>query len=104
MKTKQAWMCVLALALTLGCEMGEMRVATTRAPLAAFETWQSVDPECPLKIRVINASHPWCYDCGYGLYIPEALLCASPGDLNGDGVADLADYRLFLDEFTGPTP
>jgi hypothetical protein len=100
-------MCVLALALTLGCETGKMRVLTTRAQLAPFaelESWQSTDVECPLKIRVINASHPWCYDCGYGLYIPEDLLCARPGDLNGDGVADLADYRLFLDEFTGPTP
>ena len=73
-------------------EPGQSRALTCDPPYDA----------CNLRFRVsISSPNPDlypCYVCLNGLCVPHEAWCL-PGDLNGDGVVDLADFAILQAAF-----
>lgn len=63
---------------------------------------------CHITVRVVSIIGPdgeevsWCYKCPDGYCIPDEVLCAIPGDFDGDGDVDLDDFRIMQAAFTPP--
>ena len=127
MRTK-GMMCVgtlaVSLALTLGCRAArpQSMVAGTAIESVSVAVWSpgaGVSESAASHLPACNwedwdrsictafystvCNHPACYDCKTtGRCVPHECWCVL-GDLNCDGIVDLADFAVFQNALGGPS-
>ena len=107
---KTDWVFVMLVAAIAGVSAGALVFQWANALPAegfvgapVFEVTRAdcpVDQDCKATVWVRYVVGPdgepvsWCYKCDE-FCIPDELLCAVPGDLDGDGDVDLKDFAMF---------